>query len=98
MTATLRVLKYLIENGHTVRTPVHGLKLMDVIYSKEIIEKWNHARRHKVIIETMTYSFLGKLRAKGLVDCGYGNIKNYCFYTGHYVTTDGIKYYNERKN
>ena len=45
-----------------------GLDLTPVIFSQETITKWSHARRHKVIINTMTYLYLGKMVKKGLLE------------------------------
>jgi len=45
-----------------------GLELTPVIFDEETIKKWSHARRHKKIIDTMTYSYLGKMAKKGILE------------------------------
>lgn len=92
MNATLRVLQFLYENNYTGRHTYHALGLMDLIYSNETIKKWNHARRHKIIIETMTYSFIGKLAKKELILASYEVFGGNAQCMGYYITKKGIEY------
>ncbi len=89
--STIKVLKFLFVNGYTGRKTVFGLMLTELIYSPETIKKWSHARRHKRIIETMTYSFLGKLRRKDLIEQAYEihGKKAHCM--GYYIRPYGIE-------
>ena len=44
-----------------------GLEVMNLIFSDEIIKNYSFARQHKTVIETMTFSYLGKMVKKGLI-------------------------------
>lgn len=61
-----KVLDYMNKNGGYFKE-FHYSELTPVIFSKEIIEKYSHARRRKIIIETMTLSYLGKMAKKGFL-------------------------------
>ncbi len=86
----------MIDNNYTCANPVGALQLMTLIYSDEIIKKWSHARTHKLIIETMTYSFVGKMTAKGLIKPLYDYYQEKRYYIGHYITQKGREYYNKK--
>ncbi len=60
------VIKYMNENGGYFKE-FHFSELTSVIFSEEIIKKYSHARRRKVIIETMVLSYLGKMVRKGFL-------------------------------
>ena len=44
-----------------------GLELMPLIFSKETIEKYNHSRLNSLVIEKMTWLYLGKMARKGIL-------------------------------
>ena len=57
-----------------------GLELTPIIFNAETIKRWSHGRRHKVIIDTLTYSYLGRMVKKGILEWnreGYSLNKNY---------------------
>ncbi len=89
--STIKVLKYLYDNDYKGRNTVWGLMLTKLIFSPETIKKWSHARRHKLIIETMTYSFLGKLRRKDLIEQAYEIHGGKAHCMGYYIRPDGIE-------
>lgn len=95
------VLDYLINKERNYYTSVYGLALTKIIYSPQIIKKYNFARTAKTVIDTMTFSYLGKMCKVGLIDSEYktiGNVgsktKGYCYYVGHYCTKKGKEEYD----
>ena len=65
MTTTERkVIDHMNANEHQ---RYFGLDLMSLIFSTEVIEKYNHARLNSVVIEKMTWLYLGKMARKGLI-------------------------------
>jgi predicted transcriptional regulator len=82
--ATNRALAFMFENGYTGIKTTKSIELKELIYSPETIKRWSHSRRHKVIIDTMTYSFVGKLIKKGYI---YQRLDK-----SIYITKEGIEY------
>lgn len=91
MNATLRVLKYMIDNNHDVINLLYGLKLTSIIYNEEIVKKYMYTAKGGLVINKMTYSFLGRLCAKNYLRRYYDQ---YGCYSGHAITTEGREYYN----
>lgn len=73
-----------LEILHERKKPVYGLLFSSIIFSDETVKKWSHQRRHKSIIDTMTFSYLGKMAKKGLISSDFkGN---------YYITSEGSKF------
>jgi len=88
-----KVLEFLIKSENDFNSYVHGTVLTDVIFDKETIKKYSHARRHKKVIETMTFSYLGRMCRKDLIWSEYKTVQNYTYYVGHYSTYKGREEY-----
>ncbi len=102
-TKQFNVLKYLVDNNHSSRHPIHGRALTPVIFDEETIKKYSHARTRKVVIETMTHSYLGRIQSKGLVNIGYKTIRyskgdSYTYYEGVNYTELGKQEYLKQIN
>jgi hypothetical protein len=94
-----KVLKFLINKGRNYNTSVHGTLLKKVVYSDEIIKKYSHARKAKVVIDTMIFSYLGRMCRSDLIWSEYKVItysigKSTVYYVGHYCTKKGLEAYN----
>lgn len=87
----IKVLAYFFGENFDYRNPIHGTLCKRIIFDEETVKKYSFARTRKIVIETMTLSYLGKMRSKGLLESSYGRIENYAFYTGHYITEKGKK-------
>lgn len=89
-----KVLDFLINKERNFSTSVHGTLLTKIIFDEETIKKYSFARTAKVVIDTMTFSYLGRMCRKDLIwseykTINYFNSKGYAYYVGHYCTTKG---------
>lgn len=94
-----KVLDFLINKGKSYNTSVHGTLLTKIIFDEETIKKYSFARTAKVVIDTMTYSYLGRMCRKDLIWSEYKVNKyndgsSYSYYVGHYCTKKGKEAYN----
>jgi hypothetical protein len=94
-----KVLEFLINSGRNYNTSVHGSLLTKVIFDEEIIKKYSHARTKKTVIETMVYSYLGRMCRKDLIWSEYkinkySDGRSYSYYVGHYCTKKGKEAYD----
>jgi hypothetical protein len=96
------VLEFLINKGRNYNTSVHGTMLTKIIYDEETIKKYSFARTAKTVIDTMTFSYLGKMCRADLIGSEYQTIgdlssrtKGYSYYCGHYCTKKGKEAYDE---
>ena len=90
------VLLYLYNQKIQRKTSVHYYLLRNVIYSDDIIIKYSHARRNKVVIDYMVCVYMGKLARKDLVQAEYRNSSGHSYFVGYYITHDGIKLLKEK--
>lgn len=95
-----KVLEFLINKERGYNTSVHGTLLTKVIFDEEIIKKYSFARNAKVVIDTMTYSYLGRMCRNNLIwseykNQSYSNGKSTTYYVGHYCTKKGKEAYDE---
>jgi len=90
-----KVLEFLVNKDINWKNPIHGRMLTKIIFDNETIEKYSFARSAKTVIDTMTFSYLGKMCKKDLIQSSFERIDNYCFYTGHYCTYKGKKVYED---
>ncbi len=97
-----KVLLYLFNKKQEGVDSVHYYPLRSVIFDEEIINKYSHARRNKVIIDYMVCVYMGKLCRKDLC-CAeyktnkYQNQKGYSYFVGYYITPKGIEFLKEKK-
>lgn len=97
------VLAFLINSDRNYNWSVHGTLLTKIIFDSETIEKYNHTRGAKRVIDTMTFSYLGKMCNKDLIwseynTQRYSNGKRTTYYVGHYCTSKGKEEYEKYLN
>ena len=64
------VINYLKENNFTYFAPMLGItnSLRKCIFSDETIKNYSHIRKNLPVINLMTYSYLGKMVKKKLIN------------------------------
>lgn len=77
-----------VNNGSTYNS-IHYSKLVDSIFSEEIIKRYNSLKLQK-----MTCTYLGKMARKDLIQAEYKTVGNYVYFEGYYLRENGIKILN----
>lgn len=75
-----------IEINGSFYNSIHYLKLIDTIFSQELITKYSGRK-----IKNMTCGYLGRMARKDLISAAYGRIKNYAYFEGYYLREKGLE-------
>lgn len=87
------VLLYLYNQKQEGKRYTHYYLLRKIIFDEETVKKYKHARRHKVIIDTMVCSYMGKLCRKYLCSVDYDDHT----FNGYGITQKGIDLLKEKE-
>jgi hypothetical protein len=98
----LDVLLFLYNKKLDGNGSIHYIPLREVIFEKEIIQKYSFAKKNKTVIDYMTCVYMGKLCRKDLVLAEYKvnkytQGKAYAYFMGYYITEKGIGILKEKK-
>ena len=86
------VLLYLYNQKQEGKRYTHYYLLRKIIFDEETVKKYNHARRHKIVIDTMVCGYMGKLCRKNLCLVCY----EYGTFSGYRITQKGIDLLKEK--
>lgn len=75
-----------IEINGSFYNNIHYLKLIDAIFSEEIIKQYRFLK-----VQRMACTYLGRMGQKDLIHAAYTSNDNHSFFEGYYLRTKGIE-------